>query len=268
MSWVGRNPWEPLSSTPGSTEGHSKIKFEKSRWSLSSSSSGPCPLPCAAHSMSTTRVQTLSLTPSCPSPDTAPCCSLRPCRCHTEQSSAQPSAPCEKLFSLLCSVLSKPRGLSCSSHTLHPRSFTIFVALPWMLANSLMPTYRQCWRWGCTAQSRGGSPSTHPVAALGLLLWAPGHTAALCSTCCHPKHTVPFLQGCSTVFCPQVCKPELICSRCRIQPLLLLKLHVVGDCPALQFAYISLQGLSALERVNGSSQFRSWSSDLPGSVHW
>jgi len=35
-------------------------------------------------------VQPLSLTPSCPSPDTAPCRSLGPCRCHTEQSSALP----------------------------------------------------------------------------------------------------------------------------------------------------------------------------------
>ena len=33
-------------------------------------------------------VQTLSLTSSCPSPDTAPCGSLWPCRCHREQSSA------------------------------------------------------------------------------------------------------------------------------------------------------------------------------------
>jgi len=47
----------------------------------------PCPPP-SGH--------TLSLSPSCPSPDTAPCRSLRPCRCHTEQSSALPSAPCEE----------------------------------------------------------------------------------------------------------------------------------------------------------------------------
>jgi len=42
-------------------------------------------------------VQTLSLTPSCPSPDTAPCRSLGPCRCHTEQSSVLPSTPSEEL---------------------------------------------------------------------------------------------------------------------------------------------------------------------------
>ena len=35
-------------------------------------------------------LQTLSLTPSCPSPDTAPCRSLGPCCCHREQSSALP----------------------------------------------------------------------------------------------------------------------------------------------------------------------------------
>ena len=35
-------------------------------------------------------VQTLSLTSTPPSPDTAPCRSLGPCRCHREQSSALP----------------------------------------------------------------------------------------------------------------------------------------------------------------------------------
>ena len=33
-------------------------------------------------------VQDLSLSPSCPSPDTAPCRSLGACLCHREQSSA------------------------------------------------------------------------------------------------------------------------------------------------------------------------------------
>ena len=35
--------------------------------------------------------------------------------------------------------------------------------------------------------------------------------------------------------------------------LALVKLHAVGDCPALCFVKISLQGISALERVNSSS---------------
>jgi len=39
---------------------------------------------------------------------------------------------------LLCSVLSKPRGLSCSSHTLPSWAFAISVALFWMLSNSCM----------------------------------------------------------------------------------------------------------------------------------
>jgi len=46
----------------------------------------------------------LSLTASCPSPDTAPCRSLRPCRCHKHQSSVLPSVPSEEL--------QLPRGLS------------------------------------------------------------------------------------------------------------------------------------------------------------
>lgn len=49
-------------------------------------------------------------------------------------------------------------------------------------------------------------PPLAQLAAVGLLqprvqlaVWAPGHTAALRTTCHHPKHTVPFLRGCSTV---------------------------------------------------------------------
>jgi len=54
-------------------------------------------------------VQHLSLTPSCPSPDTAPCRSLGPCRCHREQSSALP------LCSLWGAAAAMRAPLSCSA---------------------------------------------------------------------------------------------------------------------------------------------------------
>ena len=65
-------------------------------------------------------VQTLSLTPSCPSPDTAPCRSLGPCRCHTEQSSAllllslslRSCSLHEASPQLLCSGLNKTKDLA------------------------------------------------------------------------------------------------------------------------------------------------------------
>ena len=61
---------------------------------------------------------------------------------------------------LLCSGLSKPRGLS---HALY-RPFPIFVALLWMLSNSFM-SFLHCGTQtapsagGEAAQHRGGSPS-------------------------------------------------------------------------------------------------------------
>ena len=52
--------------------------------------SGPCPLPCAAHSMPTALWCSSFPSPPAAPPLTAPCRSLGPCRCHTEQSSALP----------------------------------------------------------------------------------------------------------------------------------------------------------------------------------
>ena len=69
----------------------------------------PCPPPSGAQPFPQ---------PHPPSPDTAPCRSLGPRRCHRQQSSALPSAPCESRGrhraspQLLCSALSPPRALS------------------------------------------------------------------------------------------------------------------------------------------------------------
>ena len=86
-------------------------------------------------------VQTLSLTPSCPSPDTAPCSSLS--LSQRAELSAAPLLPVrscsrhEASPQLLCSALSKSRGLNHSSHTLSSRLFTIFMTLLCTLSSSL-----------------------------------------------------------------------------------------------------------------------------------
>ena len=77
----------------------------------------PCPPPSGAQPFPQ---------PHPPSPDTAPCRSLGPRRCHRQQSSALPSAPCESRGrhraspQLLCSALSPPRALSAPHTPLSP----------------------------------------------------------------------------------------------------------------------------------------------------
>ena len=80
-------------------------------------------------------VQTLSLTPSCSSPDTVPCRSLGPCCCHRDQSTLLPVRRCslhEASPQLLCSGLHRLRGLSCTSCIVPSRLCTTFVALLWV----------------------------------------------------------------------------------------------------------------------------------------
>jgi len=79
-------------------------------------------------------VLTFSLTPSCPSPDTAPCRSLGPCRCHTEQSSALPLRSLWGAAAAISPPLSSSAlsDLSCSSYSrlgveLFPRRLSGFL---------------------------------------------------------------------------------------------------------------------------------------------
>jgi len=83
------NTWGPPSPTLASAEDHPKFKLCLIVLSKCLLNFVPAALGSPFHAHRPV-VQTLSLTPSCPSPDTAPCCSLRPCLCHTEQSSALP----------------------------------------------------------------------------------------------------------------------------------------------------------------------------------
>ena len=89
-------------------------------------------------------VQTLSLTLSCPSPDTAPCRSLGPCHCHTEQSSALPLHPLWGAVAAMRPPLSySALGWTNRGPQLLLIPFTIFVALLWMLYIADIGWYRQ-----------------------------------------------------------------------------------------------------------------------------
>lgn len=133
---------------------------------------GLCPLPWGACCMQ----KNVFLTPSCPSPDTAPCHSLGPCRYHREQSSALPlrslwGAICHHKVSsqLLYSGLSTSRCICCFSYVLLSISFTTFGALFWTLSNSFMyfwhcgtETCTQHLRYGHIEQSKAGQSLPSP----------------------------------------------------------------------------------------------------------
>lgn len=83
---------------------------------------------------------TLSWYPKGPSPDTAPCHSLKFCCWHQRAASCEePSAAMRPPLSLLCSGLNKPRALS-HSYIFPFRPFAIFVASLWMFSNSFVFT--------------------------------------------------------------------------------------------------------------------------------
>ena len=110
-------------------------------------------------------MQTLSLTPTQPSPDTAPCHSLRPCRCHREQSSVLPlrslwGAAASMRPPLSSSALGwvNPETLVLLTHlalqTLHCLCSSSLDALNSFMSflNSGAQPAAQCWRWGWSAQ--------------------------------------------------------------------------------------------------------------------
>jgi len=87
----------------------------------------------------------------------------------------------------------------------------------------------------------------------------PGYTAGSCSTHHLPKtpSTSPFCGAALQPLVPQTVLYTCGClvhSRCKIQRLCSLKLHVVGDRPVLQFIKISQEGLGILKGFNSSSQ--------------
>jgi len=70
-------------------------------------------------------------------------------------SSCEEDVSChEPLFNLF-SRLNKARDFSCSSHLLPSTTFTIFVALLWILSNSFM-SFLYCNAENCTQRSRWG----------------------------------------------------------------------------------------------------------------
>ena len=123
ISQVGRDPQGSLSPTPGLPKHQILCLRVLSKHSLSSSSLGPWPLPWTVFHAHHPLVQNLSLTPSCPSPNTAPCCSLWPWCCHQRaELSTVPLFPVRSCSchdasaQLLCSALNKTRDLNISLH--------------------------------------------------------------------------------------------------------------------------------------------------------
>ena len=126
ISQVGKDPQESTCSTPGSTPNHHKCKHY-----VCPGQHVLCPPPSGADPVPNPPLTQLHTIPSGPVSITR------------EQSSAlpHPVRSCsrhEASPQLLCSGLSKPRGLSCSSHTLLYRPFTTFIALLWLLADSFI----------------------------------------------------------------------------------------------------------------------------------
>jgi len=136
ISWAGRDPQGTMNPIPRSTQHHPKSK--PSVWEL-------CPdalctlgaVPTALGRLFRAHrplVQNHSLTPSCPSPDTAPCCSLGPCRCHTEQSSALPlgslwgAAAAIRLPFISCALGSAHPGTSAAPHIMPPCTSCVSLA--------------------------------------------------------------------------------------------------------------------------------------------
>ena len=90
ISWAGRDPEGPWDPTPGSTQHHTNPNrvwewCPNAPWAPAAQGRARCPGElCRAHRP---LGHSLSLTPQ-PSPDTAPCHSLRPCVCHRAELSA------------------------------------------------------------------------------------------------------------------------------------------------------------------------------------
>ena len=177
-----------------------------SKHSLSSSSSGLCPLPWAARSMPTTLwCRPFPLPPAAPPLAQLHSVPSGPVTVRAELSAAPPlpvrsCSRHEASPQLLCSALSMPRDLNCCTYVVYSRPFTIIVALLWMLLNSLMPFL---YSGAKPAPSGGGEAAQHrteqtipPLAwgqcwawcspGCGWPFWLPGHTAGLSPSCCQP----------------------------------------------------------------------------------
>jgi len=174
-------------------------------------------------------VHNLSLTPSCPCPDTAPCHSLGPCCCHREQSSALP--------------LYSPRGV-CSHHEASPQPPLFWTeqiqepqpllliplachTLP-NLCSILLVAFSQLYTLlyiglpkavpsiqGAAAQRKEGQllplPNSSPGPGHSWPFGLPRHSAGLCSTSHQPQPPYAFPQGCSLATHLPGCSHTQIC---------------------------------------------------------
>jgi len=108
-----------------------------------------CPLPWAARSMPTALWCRPSPSPPAARPLTAPCCSLGPCRCHTEQSSALP------LRSLW--------GAASFSSVYHLRKLSMLTkVLQYFVFPKWKPGFQRSWQLECTSGRGPMKTSLHP----------------------------------------------------------------------------------------------------------
>jgi len=144
---------------------------------------------------------------------------------HRAELSAAPLLPVRSCsrhqasLQLLCSALSKPRNLSCSSYTLPSRPFTIFIARHGHSLIGVSPPCTVAQKSHTvlkvrlhSAEQKGATPPS-PTSSAGLA--APqgtdgtfGCQATLLPhglTCHHPQSKISFFGGCSAASHLQVC---------------------------------------------------------------
>ena len=173
-------------------------------------------------------------------------------------------------LSLLCSGLNTPRDLSCSSHILPSRPFTIFIAFLWTPSNGFMsflytmPPRPAPSAGGEAAQHRAqrDNPFPHLVAVLCLMqprVWLVflAARARCCLMCNLPSARTPRSLSVGLIFrllSPTLyTDPRLPNVRCRTKHLLLSNFMQLV-VPQLSRLLRSLQSLSTLQGVNSLFQ--------------
>ena len=164
-------------------------------------------------------VQTLSLTPSCPSPDTAPRRSLAPCCCHREKSSV---LPLSSLWGAVSCYEVSPQ-LLWAEQTQWPQPQMSCPSL------SLLPSF------GCSLIVFC-SYIVAPKPAPQLALWTARVHCWLMFNLLPTRILRSLFTGLlSSLLSPSLyTNPGILCSRCRIQHLLVLKTSCSWWLPSLR----------------------------------
>jgi len=152
LEWTHKDHWAQLVAPHSTTWNPNPMSENGIQHSLNSTTGAVPTALCSPFHAHRPLGQILSLTRSCPSPDTAPCCSHRPSLCHREQSSALPLCSLWRAAAAMRPPLSSSALRWTSqgtSHILPSGSFTIFIAFLQMLSNSFM-SFLYCGTQTCT----------------------------------------------------------------------------------------------------------------------